>query len=138
MLKTEITHKATLNAIERYEISDYMIDQIENIDVLRLYIKNMSRRVWQRSHKDYYKKRYDLVKKGEYEIGNVDYDKTPIEISLEHRNIVERTPEYMRQYNREYYHKKRKIAKVVEQPKLCCDKCKAELEKTLEIMPEEK
>ena len=129
MLKTEITHKGTLKAIEKYEISDDMIEQIENIDVLRLFIKNLSRRKWQREHKDYYVKRYELVKKGEYEVGNVVYNKEPIESNLYPREKVERSAEYMRQYNREYYHKKRKIAKVVEQPKMCCDKCKCELEK---------
>jgi len=137
MLKTEITHKGTLKAIEKYEICDEMIELLENIDVLRLFIKNLSRRKWQREHKDYYTKRYELVKKGEYEVGNVVYNKTPIEVaSLYPRETIEKTPEYMRQYNREYYHKKRKTKKVVEAPKLCCEKCKCELAETLEIIPE--
>ena len=133
MLKTEIAHKGTLKAIEKYEITDDMIEQIENMDVLRLFIKNLSRRKWQREHKDYYVKRYELVKKGEYEVGNVVYDKTPIQINLEPRDKANRSPEYMRQYNREYYHKTRKIVKVVELPKMCCDKCKCALAEPLEI-----
>lgn len=137
MLKSEITHKGTLKAIEKYDISDAMIEQIENIDVLRLLIKNLSRRKWQREHKDYYTKRYELVKKGEYEVGNVVYDKNPIEIdSLYPKEKVERSAEYMRQYNREYYHRKRKVKKVVELPKLCCEKCKCELGKELETIQE--
>jgi hypothetical protein len=137
MLKHEITHKGTLKAIEKYEITDDMIEQLENIEVLRLFIKNLSRRKWQREHKDYYAKRYKLVKKGEYQVGSVQYDKTPIDINLEPREKVERSAEYMRQYNREYYHKKRKTKKIVELPKLCCDKCKCELTEPLEIIPEE-
>lgn len=138
MLKPEISHKGTLKAIDKYEITDDMIEQIENIDVLRLFIKNLSRRKWQREHKDYYAKRYELVKKGEYEVGNVAYNKAPIEVdSLYPRDKIEKSPEYMRQYNREYYHKKRKIAKV-EPPKLCCDKCKCALAESLEIIAEEK
>ena len=136
MLRTEITHRATLKAIDKYEITDAMLEQIENIDVLRLLIKNFSRRKWQREHKDYHSKRYELVKKGEYEVGNVVYDKKPNEIdSVYAKEKVERTPEYMRQYNREYYHRKRKVNKV-ELPKLCCDKCKCELSKGLETIQE--
>jgi hypothetical protein len=137
MIKSEIQHRGTLKAIEKYEITDYMLENIENIDVLRLLIKNMSRRVWQRQHKDYYAKRYQLVSKGEYEVGKVVYDKTPLEITLEIKDTPERTKEYMRQYNREYYHRKRKISKVVPIPRLCCEKCKNEIGKELEVIPEE-
>lgn len=132
MLRTEIEHSATLRAINNYGITDEMLEQIENIDVLRLLIKNLSRRKWQQEHKDYYKQRYVLVKKGEYEVGQVEYDKTPkVE---EPKERPERTPEYIRQYNREYYHKKRKQKKIPEQK--CCEKCKCELSKELDTILE--
>lgn len=129
MLKQDITHSSTLKAIERYEITDEMIEMIENLDVLRLFIKNLSRRKWQREHKNYYKKRYELVKTGDYKPGSVDYDKTPEQINLEPKERIIRSPEYRRQYNREYYHRKRKKAKVEKPVKIfCCENCKTEIQ----------
>jgi hypothetical protein len=138
MLRSEIEHKSTLNALDKYKIDNDMLEKIENIEVLRLFIKNQSRRKWQQEHKDYYKQRYNLVKKGEYEVGKVIYDKTPqtTETEIEIKEKFERTPEYIREYNREYYHRKRKKQKMPEQK--CCEKCKCELEQALQIVPEER
>jgi hypothetical protein len=133
MLKSDIYHTATLNAIEKYNITDDMIEQLENIQELRKYIANFSRRVWQRKNKSYYKERYNLVKNNAYEPGmKVKYESQNNEKPLTFTGRPSRTREYIRNYNKEYYQKRKERLKAKKKSEIIlCEKCcqKQEIEK---------
>ena len=125
MLKSDIYHTATLNAIERYNITDEMIEEVVDIKELRKYIANFSRRHWQRANKSYYKERYNLVKNNAYEPGmKIQYENQTYDKPLTFQGRISRTRDYVRNYNKEYYQKRKERLKAEKQPEfVLCEKC---------------
>ena len=58
MLKENITHKSTLKAISKHNITDEMLLGIPDHETLKLVILRASRRYWARNHKQYIKEKY--------------------------------------------------------------------------------
>ncbi len=111
MLRTDIEHNGTLKAINNYKITDNELEKIKDIEELRKLLISYSRRKWREQNRDYYKQRYNMVKNGNYEKGNVNYNKN----IKEPKELISKKPNYVKEYNREYYQKKKEKIKLPEQ-----------------------
>ena len=111
MLITDIEHNGTLKAINNYKITDNELEKIKDIEELRKLLISYSRRKWREQNRDYYKQRYNMVKNGNYEKGNVNYNKN----IKEPKELISKKPNYVKEYNREYYQKKKEKIKLPEQ-----------------------
>jgi len=131
MLKSDIYHTATLKAIQKYNITDEMIDMVADIKELRKYIANFSRRQWQRQNKSYYKERYNLVKNNVYEPGmKIYYETESNDKPFKVEGRISRTREYIRNYNKQYYQKRKERLMSNKQPKNLCENCSGKSEQS--------
>ena len=58
MLLKNITHKTSLNAIKKHNITEEQLESINSLQELRLYIQRASRRLWYKNNKQYFKDKY--------------------------------------------------------------------------------
>jgi len=59
MLLSDIKHKTTLKGIIKHNITDDVLQNIQSLPDLHLYIRRSSRRLWQGQNRQYFKDKYE-------------------------------------------------------------------------------
>lgn len=58
MLLSDIKHKTTIKGITKHNITDDVLQNIQSIEDLHVYIRRCSRRLWQSKNRQYFKDKY--------------------------------------------------------------------------------
>lgn len=58
MMINQITHKTTINAIIKHNITEEELMNIHSLEELKLFIRRASRRLWYKHNREYFKNKY--------------------------------------------------------------------------------
>ena len=58
MLINQITHKTTINAIIKHNITEEELMNIHSLEELKLFIRRASRRLWYKHNREYFQNKY--------------------------------------------------------------------------------
>ena len=58
MLLKNITHKTSLSAIKKHNITEEQLESMQTVSELKLFIQRASRRLWYKNNKQYFKDKY--------------------------------------------------------------------------------